>query len=81
MLKLDNKTVTDYLEYLREGRLVESKYLGTEESVMRKLGKLIWQDVHEQEIVRRVVVTDGVSGVVERGGKSLELVSLSEWLR
>ncbi|PIV08502.1 hypothetical protein COS52_02345 [Candidatus Roizmanbacteria bacterium CG03_land_8_20_14_0_80_39_12] len=68
------KTVQDKI------MLVEAKYIDLRESVMNKLSKLMWKNDYFDQVVRRVVVTNGVDEVVEKGGVKIELIALEKFL-
>ncbi len=60
--------------------LVESKYINLQTSVLNKLANSFWSEKWDSQVVARIVVTDGVKGVVEQGGVKATLVGLENFL-
>lgn len=60
--------------------LVESKYNNSRLAILNSVSKNITQELYEQSVVRRVVVTNGVKGVEEIDGSQIELLPLEEFL-
>ena len=60
--------------------LVESKYINLRESVLNSLSKAFVSNIYGKTIVKRVVVTDGISGGQILDGVRVELTSLEDFL-
>lgn len=61
--------------------LVEAKYINLRDSVVNKLSKLMWKNAYFDKVVRRMVVTDEIDGIVEKDGAKIELIALEKFLR
>lgn len=61
--------------------LIESKYLDLKDGVINSLNKLIFGNIYNKKIIKRVVVTDGVGGECEYKGVKAELIGLEKFLK
>jgi predicted AAA+ superfamily ATPase len=60
--------------------LVESKYNNLKESILNTLSDTITTEVYGKKVVERKVITDGISSNEVIRGKTIELISLKEFL-
>ncbi len=71
IVKLDNEKII----------LVESKYNNSQTAIENSLSKLFFKGVHDREIIKRIVVTNGIDTVLQKNNIKLDLVSLNKFLR
>lgn len=68
------KLNTDQLLY------VESKYNNSQIAIKNSLTKLFFKDIHDKDIIKRIIITDEVNDVLHEEGKKIELIDLTEFL-
>ncbi len=78
-----NGEEVDFVVNLKRDKLllVESKYNNLQSSIENSLSNLFFKEIYNKKITERVVVTDGINNVLQKGSLKVKLVSLEKFLK
>lgn len=72
----------DFLVTLEKDKLllIESKYINLQSTVTKSLSNLFFKNIHGKEIIKRIVITNGIDDSFKEGAIEIKLVDLVEFL-
>lgn len=72
----------DFAVKLEENKVlfVESKYNNLKSAIENSLSGLFYREIYGKKIIDRIVVTDGIDGVIQKNNLEVKLISLEKFL-